>query len=456
MTKYRLADRALLVGSLSLVLAILALGLTGCFEDSRRKGQRLVLITLDTLRYDSFAGAGDKPSTMPRLKRWAAEATVFERFYTATAATQPSHASMLTGLQPWQHGVTGNRLRLAEHHVTVAERLQEAGFATAAVVASLPVSRRFGFAQGFDHFSDELVTGEAPRGEGEEHLEEAFYSLADVVTDRALAQLDASTGRRQFFWFHYFDPHSPYGDTAGGSTIQPREVLELARAGKETGEVVSRAHRLYDADVAYLDDALSRLLERFEADSTDFETHVVITADHGESFGEDGSIAHGRRLIPSQLHVPCLIRSPRLAAGLRRDVAGSIDIAATLLALADLEEMPEPARPLKSRDLSRPDPRSRAFGMRRTWDKPHRDVRLDGTIHLLDSHLFFMVDEAGELHRGNGERLLASGSTILPDEEAQNLRQLFAAFEEILRNSAAESDDEPEIIEALRSLGYVG
>ncbi len=112
-----------------------------------------------------------KPSTMPHLERWAEQATVFERFYAATAATQPSHASMFTGLQPWQHGVTGNRLHLGDHHVTVAERLHEVGFATAAVVASLPVTRRFGFGQGFDHFDDELVAGEAPRGVGEE---EAF------------------------------------------------------------------------------------------------------------------------------------------------------------------------------------------------------------------------------------------------------------------------------------------
>ncbi len=454
--KTKLIHRVLFVGSLPFLLAIVAPVLTGCSEDSRPEGQRLVLITLDTLRYDSFAGSAEKSSAMPHLKRWAEGAAVFERFYAATAATQPSHASMFTGLQPWQHGVTGNRLRLGEHHVTIAERLHEAGFATAAVVASLPVSRRFGFAQGFDHFSDEFVAGEAPRGDGEEHPEEAFYSLADVITDRALARLDAGTGRRQFFWFHYFDPHSPYGDTADGSTIRPQEVLQLAKSGEETGEAVARAHRLYDVDVAFLDASLRRIFDRLDADAAELETHVVVTADHGESFGEDGSIAHGRRLISSQLHVPCLIRSPRLTAGPRRDIAGSIDIAATLLALAGLEEMPDRARPLRSRDLSRPQPGSRAFGMRRTWQKPHRDVRLDGTVHLLDDHLFFMVDEEGALHRGNSERLLALERSALPDEEAQNLRRLFAAFEKVLGKNAAESDDDPEIKEALRALGYAG
>ncbi len=443
-------------GALFLVAAVLTSAL-GCDPPSRQ-GQRLVLITLDTLRYDSFAGAPDRPSTMPHLRRWAEQATVFERFFAATSATQPSHASMFTGLQPWEHGVTGNRLLLADHHVTVAERLREAGFATAAVVASFPVSERFGLAQGFEHYRDDFVKGLVPRHLVEGDSDVAFYSLADVITDRALAQLDATTSHRQFFWFHYFDPHGPYGDTAGGSTIQPREVIQLARAGKETAEAVDRAHRLYDADVAFLDAALSRLFERLDEDAAELETHVVVTADHGESFGEDGSIAHGRRLIPSELHVPCLIRSPRLAAGQRRDVAGSIDVAATLLALAGLEEDPGRARPLRGRDMSRPNPRARAFGMRRTWERPHRDVRLDGTVHLLevDDHLFFMVDEEGEIFRGNSEQLLAPERTALPDEEAHKMRRLFAAFEQRLGKNAAQSDDDPEVEEALRSLGYVG
>ena len=447
-----------LLSSRSLLLLPLALSLAlGCSAEPAPSGQRLVLITLDTLRYDSFAGRVDQPTTMPHLERWAEGAAVFERFYSATAATQPSHASMFTGLHPWQHGVTGNRLVLHDRHVTVAERLREAGFATSAVVASLPVSRRFGFAQGFERFEDEFET--APAAADGAPPAEAFYSLADAVTERALAQLDTAGSRRQFFWFHYFDPHSPYGDTAAdGATIEPRDVLRLAREGRATEAAVRRARDLYDVDVAVLDRALWRLFERLAADESNFETHVVVTADHGESFGEDGAIAHGRRLIPSQLHVPCIIRSPRLAAGRRADVAGSIDVAATLLVLAGLDDPLAAADPQPGRDLTltAPASRSRAFGMRRTWEKPHREIRLDGTVHLLDEHLFFMVDGAGQLHRGNAERLLATGSPAMDEEEARRLRRLFASFERLLGANPAESDNDPETAEALRALGYLG
>ncbi len=323
------------------------------------------------------------------------------------------------------------------------------------MVASLPVSERFGFAQGFDHFDDDFVAGEALAG-GETASEDALFSLAGVITDRALTWLDADDSRRQFLWFHYFDPHSPYGDTAGGTTIRPQEVLRLASAGEDTAPMVDSARRLYDIDVAFLDRVLGRLLDRLERDAEELETHVVIVADHGESFGEDGALAHGRRLIASQLHVPCIIRSPRLATGTRRDVAGSIDIAATLLAMAGVEG-PDRSRPLASRDLTRTAGAAgaRAFGMRRTWQKPHREIRLDGTVHLLEGHLFFAADPEGRLYRGNGERLLPPAAA-LPDAEAHKLRRLFAAFERKLGESAAESDDDPEIEEALRSLGYVG
>ncbi len=429
---------------------------------------RIVLITLDTLRYDSLAGSAQWPSTMPHLVRWAEEATLFERFFSATASTQPSHASMFTGLHPWQHGVSRNGLRLADEHQTVAETLRAAGFSTAAVVASFPLSRRFGFARGFDRFDDDFDAGKLSPGEWlrasrrvavegsqpEAQLDDPFYSLADRVTERALGEIAAATGQRQFFWFHYFDPHSPYGDTGDGATTRPAEALRLARAGEDPAPAVRRARLLYDADVAFLDRALGRLLEGLEQGAAAYETHILLVSDHGESFGEEGSMAHGRRLIPSQIHVPCIIRSSRLDAGVRQDVAGSVDIAATLLSLAGLETATGAAR-----DLTASVPhRSRAVGMRRTYEEPFHDVRLDGSVHILDDHQFFLVAEDGGIYRGNSARV--DPPTLPPaglaDDQARQLRAVFDGFEQELTASKAEKIEDPEVEEKLRALGYVG
>ncbi len=453
--------------TLLLVAAIIA-GTVSCSH--RSEDVRVVLITLDTLRWDSFAGTAGKATTMPRLRQWAQRATTFDRFYTSTASTQPSHSSMFTGLHPWQHGVSRNGMRLSETHRTVVEQLRGAGFATSAVVASFPVSRRFGFGQGFGRFHDQFVTGsvsggewldaarraEAEGGSNETRRGDPFYSLADTVTAQALAEIDAATERRQFFWVHFFDPHAPYGNTTVEPNISPPEVLELAAEGEDPTEALARARRSYDADVSFLDAALARLLERLDEDGSRFETHVVIVSDHGESFGEEGSMAHGRRLIPSQLHVPCVIRSPRLEAGVRHDVASSVDVAATLLSLAGVNA--EPAGSSPGRDLTRPARRPRrAVGMRRTYEVPYQDRRLDGSVREIDGYLFFLFNDKGELFRGNRDSLMppiGSGSD-LSQEEGRNLRQLFGEFEHELAGNQADGELDPEVKEKLEALGYV-
>jgi hypothetical protein len=109
-------------------------------------------------------------------------------------------------------------------------------------VASVPVSVRFGFGQGFQRFAEPFTQSFGQDAwEGTAIPGGRFYALADTVTDEALRQLDAAQGRRQFLWVHYFDPHSPYGDSAGGRVLTPAEVLRRmgdgagARAGLEDG-----------------------------------------------------------------------------------------------------------------------------------------------------------------------------------------------------------------------------
>lgn len=435
--------------------AVLPLALAAC---RRPAGTRLVLITLDTLRYDSFAG---EPSAMPRLRRYAAARCLsFERFYAATSSTQPSHATLFTALHPWQHGVSRNGLVLGEQHVTIAEALREAGFATAAVVASFPVSRRFGFAQGFDDFHDEFAYElKAERWEDVEGPpEDAFYSLGGEVAGAAIAAFDAARGGRQFFWLHFFDPHAPYGDTAGGETLRPREVVQQIVTGAADGdELLARARALYARDVESLDRHLDRVLQRLERDAEAFDTHVAIVSDHGESLGEDGSMAHGKRLTAGQIHVPLLVCSPRVAAGTRREVAGSIDVPRTLLELAGVAE----ARLAAGRDLTAAPPAApRAFGMRRSFATPYLELRLGGQEVVLEQNLFYVVEPDGSVRLGNGRRLgeedaAATASPAPAGDGAGRYLALFRAFEAELAGRPAEELADAETRRALEALGYV-
>ena len=417
----------------------------------------MVLVTLDTLRYDSLAAGPE--AAMPLTRARLSGCAEFERFYAASPATQPTHATLFTALHPWQHGVSGNGLVLGEERQTVAESLREAGFRTSAVVSSFPLARRFGFAQGFDEYHDRFTHSmyATDNWQGTSGPEDRrFYSLAESVTAAAIGTLDRAAGApRQFHWFHYFDPHHPYGDTAAGPTVSPldvvREIVE-GRAERQAG--IARARRLYDRDVAYLDRSLDRLLERLDAERGRFETHLLITADHGESFGEDGSMFHGRRLTEGQIRAPLVVCSPRIAPGRRGDVAGSIDVPATLLSLAGM------AGAAGGRDLvegaGRP---GGAFGMRNTFRGPARELRLDGRSYPLDGRLFYAVDAQGTLYRGHGEELLEplrpGGGGIGATSDPERLMALFASFEARLERSGAAAAADEEARRALEALGYL-
>ncbi len=430
----------------ALALALPAAGLLASCRAEQRP-VRVVLVTIDTLRYDSFAG-GPAPSLMPHTQARAAKGRTFERAFAAVSCTQPSHASMFTGLHPWEHGVTRNGQTLAGTQRTVAESLVEAGFETFAVVASVPVSVRFGFGQGFQRFAEPFTQSFGQDAwEGMEVPGGRFYALAETVTDEALRQLDAAQGRRQFLWVHYFDPHSPYGDSAGGRAITPAEVLRrMADGAGARVDLADEVRELYGRDVQAVDRSLDRLLERLERERSRFDTHVVVTADHGESLGEDHVIGHGNHLTTEQIHVPLFILSPRCAPGPDGRNTGSVDVAATLLSLAgvagrlgggsDLVAPPRAAHP--------------TLGMRRTYDRPLEALRADGSTDRFEGYLFYAVDGSGAIRVGNGEAVEGGRPS-----EARGLTALFRRFERQLAGLPAAAPLDAETERALRALGYV-
>jgi arylsulfatase len=430
---------------------VVSLGLSACAD--RDKPTRVVLITLDTLRADRFAEA-----TMPLLWARAKNGVVFEQFYSSTSSTQPTHATIFTGLEPWQHGVTLNGAVLDDARETLAERLKAEGFSTDAVVASFPLERRFGFAQGFDRYSDTFEhqqgTAKANAHWAGVEVEEDFYSLADSVTTRAIGALDAARASRQFYWFHYFDPHAPYGDAGGdaaGDAIKLEDLTAKARErAPDFDDLLARARSAYDDDARHLDRSLERLFARLDADRDRFETHVFVTADHGESFGEDGALGHGKRVIRSQVHVPGVLWSPRVAPAVRSDAAGSIDVMPTLLALAGSSGSESwVGRNLLDARASDPKP---TLGMRRTFPKPFKDVHTDGTVVTVHGPQFFLVRD-GRLYIGDKEHV--EGEDPAPSAELmERVRAIFGACEVELAASAGREDLRPETQRALEALGY--
>lgn len=420
------------------LLLLLLMGACGGSERPRR----IVLITLDTLRLDSFAGDAEREGEMPRMRAWASHGLVFERGYAATSTTQPTHASILTGMHPWEHGVARNGVVLHADLATVSEALSENGYETAAVVASFPLHRRFGFAQGFDDYYDVFQHGAATNWQGVDVAAGGFYSLAPEVNRRAFEMLDHMQGERQFLWVHYFDPHPPHGDSGELDSPPPLPKQERPLSVEQRAAL---ARFLYDSDVRALDTALEVLRVRLERDADRFETHVVVTADHGESFGEDGAVGHGFRVSDEQIRVPLFIISPRVAPGVRNEPVGSIDVGATLIDLAGLGSR-------WGRGVSLIEPSRdgvRVLGMRRRYAPGALEPLADGSRRPLPEHRFYLV-EGDRVIRGNSE----SVDWAAPSEDVERIRAEFAGFEQELVERNPQVLEDAEIQAGLEALGY--
>ena len=271
-----------------LLAAMAALLLAWCGREQGPR-TRVVLITLDTLRYDRFAGPGGLEH-MPETRAFAERGLDFENHYATTSCTQPTHASLLTGLYPWEHGVTRNGVVLAKRHRTLAEELDSRGFRTHAVVASFPGARHVRLRSGLRFLPRRLHSrSEAafprPAGAGDARQRAGFGQEgrhADVgeptgrggqlllpgeVGHRQGAGGDrrGRRGRKQFFWFHYFDPHDPYGGLGRTSRFELQRAVAPGRGAQVrpsgSPSCWKRRAGYYDQDVRDMDRELGRLFE---------------------------------------------------------------------------------------------------------------------------------------------------------------------------------------------------
>lgn len=308
------------------VLGILGALVGGC---AAPRPTNLLLVTLDTLRADHLGCYGYARPTSPVLDRLARRSLVFEHAVAQSAVTPVSHASILSGLAPRRHGLRslhgGAAQVLAPEVTTLAERLRDAGFATAGFVSAFTASRHFGLDQGFDTWDEAFLEGggaDAIDASGIVNTGRA-QRRADETTDRALAWL-GGVEPPFFQWIHYFDVHDPL-------LLPPPELLARFPPASEGRK--DRLRAIYDAEIAWVDRQVGRVLEGLRARGLRDRTVVVVVADHGEGLGDHGWWGH-TILFQEQVRVPLLLSAP--AEGWTGRVAGLVrttDLVPTLLDL---------------------------------------------------------------------------------------------------------------------------
>lgn len=270
----------------------------------------VVVVTIDTLRADRLHCYGYDRIETPTLDALAQQGALFEHAIAQVPLTPPSHASIFTGTYPTVHHVrnTGGFV-LQSSSRTLAKILQEQGWDTGAFIGAWVLKKAFGFNQGFAVYDDQMPK----RGPSRDTVEEPERRAGEVV-DRAIAWLNAQSGKPFFAWVHLYDPHQPY---------DPPEPFRQKYRG-----------RLYDGEVAYTDRELGRFMAALDKKSPRENTLVVVLADHGESLGEHGEYTHGIFLYDSTLHIPLIMRGPGVPAGARvAQQVRSIDVLPTILAI---------------------------------------------------------------------------------------------------------------------------
>lgn len=364
----------------------------------------MVLVTLDTCRADRLGAYGYAPARTPVMDALAARGRRYDAAYAPAPLTIPAHAALFTGRTPASLGLRTNGGGLAEGEVTLAERFRDAGYTTAASVGAYVTSELWGFGQGFDAYFDDL---------GGAHLERP----GDRVVDDLLGWRSGAGSAPVFAWVHLFDAHDPHV-APDGSAGDP-----------------------YDAEVAFLDLQVGRLVDAFAARPTVF----LVVGDHGEGLGDHGEQEHGLYVYDSTMRVPWLMAGPGVEPGVVTEAVSLVDVAPTLLSHVGLPGLTAasgrvaPGTPpvpvvLESHMLEL------RFGL-----APHRAV-VDGgwkLIGLPRPELYDLARDPGELND-------------LAGSEPERVARMGAALDAAESPSvAAPSRGGPEAAELLAQLGYV-
>jgi arylsulfatase A-like enzyme/Tfp pilus assembly protein PilF len=307
-------------------LAILAAG----FLLARRPAQaprwlgggppNLLLVTIDTLRADHVGSYGYPAARTPRLDSLAARGLRFARAATVTPLTLPAHSSLFTGTFPAHHGVRDNGgYYLGDANVTLAEALQGRGFRTGGFVSAFVLDSRWGIHQGFDRYFDDFDLSRFDKAHGMD----AIQRPGAETVDAAVSWLREDQRRPFFLWVHLYDAHTPYAAPPEWAQQFPRTMVGA-----------------YDAEIAFADAQLGRLLDALESDGRLARTVVAVLGDHGEMLGEHGEATHGFFVYDAAVRIPLVLAGPSLPARVIDDQVRIVDVMPTVL---ELLRVPAPA-----------------------------------------------------------------------------------------------------------------
>lgn len=295
-------------------------GPTVAIPEAFQKPWNVLLITVDTVRYDrttfgGYAASPKKRDTTPRLQELVNRSTSFTFANAPSAGTMASIPAILTS-KFFHSGIAiddkvppGTPPKILPENTTLPEIMKRASYTTG-VIGSHEWWNDWGLDQGVDDYDNSI--GKQP---------DPYRVAADKVTDHALAWISRQQTRKWFLWAHYIDPHGRY--------VAHPNVVDYGSAESD----------LYDSELRWTDQEIGRLLDELKRLPSNDNTIIIITSDHGDSMAEHGIPlgTHGTALYREMLHVPLIIYIPNNAPRLIGGAVTPLDIVPTVAALCKID-----------------------------------------------------------------------------------------------------------------------
>jgi arylsulfatase A-like enzyme len=378
--------------------------------------RNVILIILDTVREKSLSLGGSARSTSPMLEEFARTGVAFTNAWSPSNWTPPSHASIFTGQWATEFPDIGLR-GMDRAFTTLAEAFRDRGYMTGGFSANRIVNAESGLTRGFLHYevftnslTQLLHAGSLGRAIDRSNTMRRLLGVRDLPgrlsasdnNQRVLRWLDRRPQRPFFLFINYFDAHAPYVPPAPFDTLfDPRgrgrmpALVQQLNAAELPADVVRSERDAYEGSIAFQDTQVGALVNELRERNLFDSTIVVITADHGEEFGEHHGMGHGSTLYSELLQVPLVIVAPGLApAGAVVDSPVTpADLAATLTGLAGIDGAPFPGGSLAHlwADPTLPADKAHPRMPFATWDDA-------GAVVIDDFHYIRKADGVEEIY----------------------------------------------------------
>ena len=303
---------------ISCILLLSLACLSSCSAPLRKPN--IILITIDALRPDHLSCYGYQRHTSPAIDKFANEAVVFTQSISQSTLTMPSLASLITSVYPTKHGIAVQNADFGKlNYPTIIDILKGKGYMTAVF---FPYGKII--ADWFRKTTDYLFKYPYTR----KNLE--AFSNAPFLTSQAITWIRRNCSSPFFAWIHYNEPHAPYTPPFPYNTLYLEDGLynhsrkvSLGFNSAGLGGIPFKANlnnkedldyyiAQYDGEIRYVDYWIGRLLDELKALRLYDGALIIISADHGEGFGEHNLYCeHGMFLYDELIKVPLIMKFPK-------------------------------------------------------------------------------------------------------------------------------------------------